>query len=100
MYPLLDILVILPLNQRADRWGFFRRKSSYPRKSKFSDSQIMNPVRGVEVGVAVPDISRELGISTATLYKWRVKHGGLNASIMSHMKDREDKRQRLKKRAP
>jgi putative transposase len=43
------------------------------RRSKFSDSQIMDVVKRVEAGIGVPDIFRELGISTATFYKWRAK---------------------------
>ncbi len=31
------------------------------RKSKFTDSQIMDAVKRVEAGFAVPDICRELG---------------------------------------
>jgi putative transposase len=54
------------------------------RKPKFNDSQIMDAVKRVEAGFAVPDIHRELGISTATFYKWRTKCGGVDASMMSH----------------
>jgi len=57
------------------------------RKSKFTDSQIMDAVKRVEAGVAVPDICRELGISTATFYKWRAKYGGMDVSMMSRMKE-------------
>ena len=39
------------------------------RKSKFTDSQIVDAVKRVEAGLSVPDICRELGISTATFYK-------------------------------
>ena len=45
------------------------------RKSKFTDSQIMDAVKRVEAGFTVPDICRELGVSTATFYKWRAKYG-------------------------
>jgi putative transposase len=34
--------------------------------SKFTDSQIMDAVKRVKAGFAVPDICRELGVSTAT----------------------------------
>jgi len=51
------------------------------RKSKFTDSQIMDAVKRVEAGFAVPDICRELGINTATFYKWRVKYGGMSVSL-------------------
>jgi putative transposase len=33
----------------------------------------MDAVKRVEAGFAVPDICRELGISSATFYKWRSK---------------------------
>jgi putative transposase len=39
------------------------------KRSKFSDSQIMDAVKRVEAGIGVSDMCRELGISTATFYK-------------------------------
>jgi putative transposase len=50
------------------------------RKSKFTDSQIMDAVKRVEAGFEVPDICSELVVSTATLYKWRAKYGGMDVS--------------------
>ena len=57
------------------------------RKSKFTNSQFMDAVKRVEVGFAVPDIYRELGISTATFYKSWAKYGGMDVSMMSRMKE-------------
>ena len=54
------------------------------RKSKFTDSQIMDAVKRVEAGFGVPDICRELGISTATFYKWRAKYAGMNIPMLAH----------------
>ena len=68
------------------------------RRSKFNDSQIMDAVKRVEAGFAVPHICRELGISTATVYKWRAKFGGMDVSMMSRMKELEDENRRLKKK--
>ncbi len=67
------------------------------RKSKFTDRQIMDAVKRVEAGLSVPDICRELGISTATFYKWRAKYGGMDVSMMSRMKELEEENRRLKK---
>jgi putative transposase len=67
------------------------------RKSKFTDSQIMDAVKRVEAGFAVPDICRELGVSTATFYKWRAKYGGMDVSMMARMKELEEENRRLKK---
>ena len=67
------------------------------KKSRFTDSQIMAALKRVEVGLAVPEICRELGISTATFYKWRAKVGGMDTSMMARMKELEDENRRLKK---
>jgi putative transposase len=67
------------------------------KKSKFSDSQIMEALKRVESGLSVPDLCRELCISTATFYKWRAKYGGMDVSMMSRMKELEDENRRLKK---
>ena len=44
------------------------------KRSKFTDSQIMDALKRVDAGLAVPDVCRELGISSATFYKWGVKY--------------------------
>jgi hypothetical protein len=41
------------------------------KRSKFTDSQIVEALKRVDAGLAVPEICRELGISTVTFYKWR-----------------------------
>ncbi len=60
------------------------------KKSKFSDSQIMEALKRVEAGLPVPELCREVGISTATFYKWRAKFGGMDNSIMARMKELEE----------
>ena len=57
------------------------------KKSKFSDSQIIEALKRVEGGLSVPELCRELGISSATFYKWRAKYGGLDVSMMARMKE-------------
>jgi putative transposase len=67
------------------------------KKSRFSDSQIMDALKRVEAGLSVPDVCRELGISSATFYKWRAKFGGMDASLMARMKELEEENRRLRK---
>ena len=67
------------------------------KKSRFSDSQIMETLKRVDAGLGVPDVCRELGISTATFYKWRAKYGGMDVSMMSRLKELEEENRRLKK---
>ena len=67
------------------------------KRSKFTDSQIMEVLKRVDAGLAVPEICRELGISTATFYKWRAKYGGMDTSMIARMKELEAENARLKK---
>ena len=67
------------------------------KRSKFSDSQNIDAVKRVESGTGVPDICRELGVSSATIYKWRAKYGGMDVSMMSRMKELEEEIRRMKK---
>ncbi len=67
------------------------------KKSRFTDSQIMDALKRVEAGLAVPDLCRELGISTATFYKWRSKYGGMDVSLIARMKELEAENARLRK---
>ena len=67
------------------------------KKSRFTDSQILAILKQAEAGCAVPDICREHGISSATFYKWRARYGGMDASMVAHMKELEKENARLKK---
>ncbi len=53
------------------------------KKSRFTGNQIMDALKRVESGLSVPDLCRELGISTATFYKWRSKYGGMDVSLIA-----------------
>ena len=67
------------------------------KKSRFTDSQIVAILKQSEAGTPVPELCREYGISSASFYKWRAKFGGMDASMMSRLKELEDENRRLKK---
>jgi putative transposase len=67
------------------------------RKSRFSEAQIMGILRQAENGLALAEVCREHGISSATFYKWRSKFGGMDTSMITQMKGIEDENRRLKK---
>lgn len=67
------------------------------KKSRFTDSQIMAILKQNEAGIKVPDLCREHGMSSATFYKWRSKYGGMDASMISRLKELEAENARLKK---
>lgn len=67
------------------------------KKSRYTDSQIMGILKQAESGVPVPELCREHGMSSAAFYKWRAKYGGMDASLISRMKELEAENARLKK---
>ena len=60
------------------------------KTSRYSDSQILSILKQAENGIAVPELCREHGMSSATFYKWRAKYGGMDASLMVRMKELEE----------
>lgn len=67
------------------------------KKSRFSESQIINILKQAEGGTPVPELCREHGMSSALFYKWRSKYGGMDVSMMTRMKELEEENRRLKK---
>ena len=67
------------------------------RKSKYTDSQILSILKQAENGTPMSELCREHIISAALFYKWRSKFGGMDASMMSRLKELEAENSRLKK---
>ncbi|VWB07054.1 transposase IS3/IS911 family protein [Burkholderia aenigmatica] len=67
------------------------------KKSRFTDSQIMDALKRVKSGPSAPDRCRELGIGTATFYEWRPKYGGMDVSLIARMKELEAEHARPRK---
>jgi putative transposase len=66
------------------------------RKSKFSDEQIIRALRRLEDGTAAGELCRKLGVSQATLYRWKRKYAGLGVSELRELKQLRDENRRLK----
>jgi putative transposase len=67
------------------------------KTSRFTESQIIGILKQAEAGTPVPELCREHGMSSASFYKWRSKYGGMDAALMSRMKELEAENARLKK---
>jgi putative transposase len=67
------------------------------KKSRYSESQIINILKEAESGIPVAEVCRKHGMSDATFYNWRSKYDGMDASMMKRMKDLEEENRRLKK---
>ncbi len=66
-------------------------------RKKFTESQIVAAIKKQESGIAVKEISRDLGISDATFYNWKAKYGGMEASDVVKMRELEKENTELKK---
>jgi putative transposase len=64
------------------------------KKSRFTDSQIMDALQRTYAGLEVPDLCQELDISSALFCRWHAKFGGVDASMMSRMKELEEENRR------
>ena len=66
------------------------------RKSRFTEAQIIGTLKQAEGGATVADLAREHGVSTATIYSWRAKFGGMDVNEAKRLKELEDENRRLK----
>ena len=57
-------------------------------KKKFSGTEIVGKLREADVligqGKDVPEVCREIGVSSQTYYRWRNKYGGMSPDIAVH----------------
>ena len=70
-------------------------------RKRHTPEQIITAVREAEVGLArgksVKLISRELGITEQTYYRWRREYGGMEVSQARRLKELERENGRLKR---
>lgn len=67
------------------------------KKSTFSPAQIAGILKEFDGGKSAAEITRDHGVSKASLYKWRQRFGGMDASELKRIKELEEENARLKK---
>ena len=66
------------------------------KKSQFSPTQIASILKEFDNGKTAEEITRDHGVSRASLYKWRQRYGGMEASELKRVKELEEENARLK----
>jgi len=50
------------------------------RQSRFTEEQVVAILHQTENGITTAELTRKLGISEATFYRWKKKYGGMGIS--------------------
>lgn len=67
------------------------------KKSRFTESQIVDILNEAEAGMKVSDVCRKHGVSNQTFYVWKSKYGGMSVSDIKRLKELENENAKLKK---
>ena len=67
------------------------------KRSTFSPAQIAGILKEFDNGKTAEEITRAHGVSKASLYKWRQRYGGMEASELKRIKELEEENSRLKR---
>lgn len=67
------------------------------KKSTFTPQQIASILKEFDLGKSAEQIQREHGVSKASLYKWRQRYGGMEATELKRVKELEEENTKLKR---
>ena len=67
------------------------------KRSRFTEQQIAFALHQAEQGTSVGEITRKMGITEQTFYRWKKKYGGLMPSELRKLKQLEEENVRLKR---
>jgi putative transposase len=66
-------------------------------KKRFTEEQVIGIIKEREAGVPVRELTRKLGITEQTFYRWKAKYGGMEISEARRLRQLEEENRRLKK---
>jgi putative transposase len=67
------------------------------RKSRFTESQIVNILKDGDAGLPLAELVRKHGISRATYFNWKSKYAGATVADLKRMKELETENAKLKR---
>ena len=66
------------------------------KKKRFTETQIFSILKEFDAGQNIQEISREHGVSKATIYNWKAKYGGMEMNELKRFKELEEENRKLK----
>lgn len=66
-------------------------------KKRFTEAQIAFALRQAASGTAIGEITRKMGITDVTFYRWRKLYANLGISEIRRLKQLEEENHRLKR---
>jgi putative transposase len=66
-------------------------------RSKHTEAQMIEALKQVEAGRSAEDVGRAYGVTKYTIYAWKSKYGGMEASEAQEVKSLREENARLKK---
>jgi len=67
------------------------------RKSRFTESQIVNILKEGDAGVPVVELVRKHGVTRTTYFRWKAKYAGATVADLRRMKELEAENAKLKR---
>ena len=67
------------------------------KKTRFTEQQIAFALRQAESGVSVEEVTRKMGITQATFYRWKKKFAGMGVAELRRLKQLEEENKKLKR---
>ena len=66
------------------------------KKKTHKESEMVQAVKELESGISADIVSRQHGISRATLYNWKSKYSGMDVSQVELLRSLQEENRRLK----
>jgi len=70
-------------------------------KKRVSGTEIVGKLRQADVliaeGKTVPEVCREIGVTSQTYYRWRNKYGGMSPDMIKQLRELQKENARLRK---
>lgn len=67
------------------------------KRKRYTEEQIIAILKEHEAGIPVAELCRRHGVSEQSIYRWKVRFGGMEISDAKRLKELEDENRRLKR---